>query len=94
MFDQFYCFGERAHTRKGKMTQSSGVGFFFGRQQFSDKGISGLFDQFYCFGERAHTRKGKMTQSSGVGLFLADSSSRTRESVDLDVAVGFAFEVL
>ena len=37
---------------------------------------------FNCFGERAHTRKGKMTQSSGVGLFLADSSSRTRESVD------------
>jgi hypothetical protein len=53
-----------------------------------------MFDQFYCFGERAHTRTGKMTQSSGVGLFLADSSSRTRESVDLDVAVGFAFEVL
>ena len=25
MFDQFYCFGERAHTRKGKMTQSSAV---------------------------------------------------------------------
>jgi hypothetical protein len=54
-----------------------------------------MFDHFIVFGERARTNgKGKNTQSSGVDLFLADSSSRTRESVDLEVAVGFTFEVL
>ena len=50
---------------------------------------------FIDFGERARTNGlDKSTQSSGFGLFLADSSSRTRESVDLDVAVGFTFEAL
>ena len=50
---------------------------------------------FIVFGERARTNGlDKSTQSSGFGLFLADNSSRTRESVDLDVAVGFTFEAL
>jgi hypothetical protein len=41
-------------------------------------------------------RQKHFDQSSGVGLFLADSNSRTRESVVLAVTVGvdFTFEEL